>query len=96
MLSSIEGAAISSLKIDGVQHEFQSLDGVVEDVTDIVLNLKKVLIISHKPDPVLITLDVEKEGEVTAGDISPAEGIEIINPEQVILTTDRKQKILPR
>ena len=93
LLSSIEGAAISSLKIDGVQHEFQSLDGVVEDVTDIVLNLKKVLIISHKPDPVLITLDVEKEGEVTAGDISPAEGIEIINPEQVILTTDRKQKI---
>ena len=60
LLSSIEGAAISSLKIDGVQHEFQSLDGVVEDVTDIVLNLKKVLIISHKPDPVLITLDVEK------------------------------------
>jgi len=93
LLSSIEGAAISSLKIDEVQHEFQSLDGVVEDVTDIVLNLKKVLIISHKPDPVLITLDVEKEGEVTAGDISPAEGIEIINPEQIILTTDRKKKI---
>ncbi len=93
LLSSIEGAAISSLKMDGVQHEFQSVDGVVEDVTDIVLNLKKVLIINHKSEPAVITLDVEKEGEITAGDISPVEGIEIINPEQVILTNDRKQKV---
>ena len=53
LLSSIEGAAISSLKMDGVQHEFQSVDGVVEDVTDIVLNLKKVLIINHKSEPLL-------------------------------------------
>lgn len=94
LLSSIEGAAISSLKMDGVQHEFQSVDGVVEDITDIVLNLKKVLIISHKADPVVLTIDVEKEGVVTAADISPAEGIEIVNPEQVILTTDRKQKVV--
>ena len=93
LLSSIEGAAISSLKLDGVQHEFQSIDGVVEDVTDIVLILKKVLVISHKADPVTLTIDVEKEGEVTAGDISPAEGIEIINPEQIILTTDRKLQV---
>ena len=93
LLSSIEGAAISSLKMDGVQHEFQSVDGVVEDITDIVLNLKKVLIINHKSEQAVITLDVEKEGEITAGDISPVEGIEIINPEQVILTTDRKQKV---
>jgi DNA-directed RNA polymerase subunit alpha len=93
LLSSIEGAAISSIKIEGVQHEFQSVDGIVEDVTDIVLNLKKILIISHKAEPVSITLDVEKEGEITAGDISPIEGIEIINPEQIILTTDRMQKV---
>ena len=93
LLSSIEGAAISSLKMDGVQHEFQSVDGVVEDITDIVLNLKKVLIISHKADPVTLTIEVEKDGEVTAADIAPAEGIEIVNPEQLILTTDRKQKI---
>ena len=93
LLSSIEGAAISSMKMDGVQHEFQSVDGVVEDITDIVLNLKKVLIISHKADPVTLTLEVEREGEVTTADIAPAEGIEIINPEQLILTTDRKQKI---
>ena len=93
LLSSIEGAAISSVKIDGVQHEFQSVDGIVEDVTDIVLNLKKILLVSHKAEDVTLTLDVEKEGEVTAGDISLSEGIEIINPEQVILTTDRKQKV---
>ena len=79
--------------MDGVQHEFQSVDGVVEDVTDIVLNLKKVLIINHKSEPAVITLDIEKEGEITAGDIAPVEGIEIINPEQILLTTDRKQRI---
>ena len=94
LLSSIEGAAISSLKIEGVLHEFQSVDGIVEDVTDIVLNLKKILVISHKAEPVVLNLEVEKEGEITAADISPAEGIEIINPEQLILTTDRKQKIV--
>jgi DNA-directed RNA polymerase subunit alpha len=93
LLSSIEGAAISSIKLEGVQHEFQSVDGIVEDVTDIVLNLKKILIVSHKADPVTLTLDVEKEGEITAADISPMEGIEIINPEQMILTTDRKKNI---
>jgi DNA-directed RNA polymerase subunit alpha len=59
---------------------------------DIVLNLKKVLIVSHKAESVTLTLDIEKDGEITAGDISPIEGIEIINPEQLILTTDRKAK----
>jgi DNA-directed RNA polymerase subunit alpha len=93
LLSSIEGAAISSIKLEGVQHEFQSVEGIVEDVTDIVLNLKKVLIVSHKAESVTLTLDIEKDGEITAGDISPIEGIEIINPEQLILTTDRKQKV---
>ena len=93
LLSSIEGAAVSSFKMDGVQHEFQSIDGIVEDVTDIVLNLKKVLIVSHKSENVTLQLEVEKEGEITASDISPIEGIEIINPDQVILTTDSKIKI---
>ena len=69
LLSSIEGAAFSSVKIDNVDHEFQSLDGVVEDITDIVLNLKKVLLVSHKREPVKLLLDVNKEGAVTAGDI---------------------------
>ena len=78
LLSSIEGAAISSLKMDGVQHEFQSVEGVVEDITDIVLNLKKVLIISHKADPVTLTIDIEREGAVTAADISPAEELKLL------------------
>ena len=64
LLSSIEGAAVSSFKMDGVQHEFQSVDGIVEDVTDIVLNLKKVLIVSHKSENVTLQLEVEKEGEI--------------------------------
>src|SRR4249920_4010392 len=61
LLSSIEGSAISSIKIEGVNHEFQSVDGVVEDVTDIVLNLKKVLIISEKREPVKLHLKVNRE-----------------------------------
>ena len=66
LLSSIEGAAISSIKIDGVNHEFQSIDGVVEDVTDIVLNLKKVLIVSHKRETISLTVKANKIGPVTA------------------------------
>ncbi len=93
LLSSIEGAAISSIKIDGVAHEFQSVDGIVEDVCDIVLNLKKILLICHKSEEVVITLDVEKEGEITAGDLSLVDGVEIKNPEQLILTTDRKRRV---
>ena len=93
LLGSIEGAAISSVKIEGVDHEFQSIDGVEEDVTDIVLNLKKILICSHKRKVIKLTLDVEKEGQVTAGDIEPDADIEIVNPEQVICTIDKKRRI---
>src|SRR5881394_874378 len=69
LLSSVEGAAISSIKIDGVNHEFQSIDGVVEDVTDIVLNLKKVLLVSTKREPITLGIKVTKSGKVIAGDI---------------------------
>ena len=91
LLSSIEGAAISSIKIDGVSHEFQSIDGVVEDVTDIVLNLKKVLIVSHKREPLTLQIKVSKSGPVTAADIQADANITIINPEQVICTLDSKK-----
>ncbi len=94
LLSSIEGAAVSSVKIDGVHHEFQSIDGVVEDVTDIVLNLKKLLIVSHSREPVTVMIDIEKDGPVTAGDIQPDANIEILNPGQLICTIDRKQRFL--
>jgi DNA-directed RNA polymerase subunit alpha len=89
LLSSIEGSAISSIKIDGVQHEFQSIDGVVEDVSDIVLNLKKVLIVSQKRETITLQIKVNKEGAVTAGDIQADANIQIVNPEQVICTLDK-------
>jgi len=92
LLSSIEGAAITSIKIDGVQHEFQSIDGILEDVTDIVLNLKKVLVSSEKKEPVQLILDVEKEGAITAGDIQEVSNVSILNPGQVICHLDRKMR----
>mgnify|MGYP002632797079 CR=1 FL=1 len=91
LLSSIEGAAISSIKIEGVSHEFQSIDGVVEDVTDIVLNLKKVLIISHKREPLTLQISVNKSGAVTAADIQADANITIVNPDQIICTLDSKR-----
>jgi DNA-directed RNA polymerase subunit alpha len=91
LLSSIEGSAISSIKIDSVNHEFQSIDGVVEDVTDIVLNLKKILIVSEKREPVKLLLKVNREGPVTAADIQPDANIKIVNPDQVICTLDTKR-----
>ncbi|MCC5789878.1 MAG: DNA-directed RNA polymerase subunit alpha [Opitutales bacterium] len=84
LLSSIEGAAISSVKIEGVQHEFQSVEGISEDVTDIVLNLKKVLFISHKRESVQLRIDVNREGAVTAADIQADSNVEVVNPEQII------------
>lgn len=92
LLSSIEGAAFSSVKIDGVNHEFQSLDGVIEDVTDIVLNLKKVLIISQKRDTVRLYIDVNREGAITAADISEDANIKIVNPDQLICTLDKPRR----
>ncbi|MEJ6603138.1 MAG: DNA-directed RNA polymerase subunit alpha [Verrucomicrobiia bacterium] len=92
LLSSIEGAAISSIKIEGVNHEFQSVDGLVEDVTDIVLNLKKVLIVTageHEETSLLIK--VNRQGAVTAADIEADANITIVNPEQVICTLDTER-----
>src|SRR5229473_1307629 len=89
LLSSLEGAAISSLKIDGAMHEFTTIDGVVEDVTDIVLNLKKILFKAHSREPQLLLLSVNKEGEVTAGDIQVNQNVELVNPKQLICTLDK-------
>lgn len=92
LLSSIEGAAISSIKIEGVDHEFQSVDGIVEDVTDIVLNLKKIKVISNSRENKRLMIDVEKEGPVTAADIQCDADVKIVNPEQVICTLDTKRR----
>jgi DNA-directed RNA polymerase subunit alpha len=93
LLSSIEGAAISSIKIETVQHEFQSIEGVVEDVTDIVLNLKKVLIISQKREPVRLIIKANREGPITAADIQPDPAIQIVNPDQLICTLDKNRPV---
>src|SRR5438874_7334815 len=69
LLSSLEGAAITSIKIDGAMHEFTTVEGVVEDVTDIILNLKKILFKSTAREPQTLLLSVHKDGAVTAGDI---------------------------
>jgi DNA-directed RNA polymerase subunit alpha len=92
LLSSLEGAAITSVRITGAQHEFASLTGVVEDVTDIVLNLKKIKFKAVDHEPRTVTINVNKEGQVTAGDIQTIQGIEVLNTNQIICTLDKKQK----
>ena len=84
MLSSLPGSAITSVKIEGVMHEFQKIDGVVEDVTSIVLALKSIVLKNHSTEPKIIRLSASKEGAVSAGDIDRDADIEIINPELVI------------
>ncbi len=84
MLSSLPGSAITSVKIEGVMHEFQKIDGVVEDVTAIVLALKSIVIKNHSEEDKVIRLYADKEGTVTAGDIDRDADVEIINPDLVI------------
>src|SRR5260221_3683467 len=92
LLSSLEGAGISSVKIEGAPHEFTSITGVVEDVTDIVLNLKKVLLKSHSREPHVVYLSAHKEGAITADDIKSDQVVEVLNPDQHICTLDKKMK----
>jgi DNA-directed RNA polymerase subunit alpha len=92
LLSSIEGGAITNVKIAGANHEFQTLPHVVEDVTDIVLNLKKVKFKCADHEPRTLSISVNKEGEVTAKDIQEVTGVEVVNKNQIICTLDKKQK----
>src|SRR5437879_11837114 len=89
LLSSLEGAAITSIKVDGAMHEFATVEGVVEDVTDIVLNLKKILFKAHTRDPQTLLLTVHKDGEVTAADIQLNQNVELVNHNQHICTIDK-------
>lgn len=93
MLSSLPGDAITSVHIDGVLHEFQTIDGVIEDVTGIILNLKNVVVKNHTTEPKTIKLNVSKEGVVTAADIEKDADVEIINPEQEIATLVKGGKL---
>ena len=84
MLSSLPGSAISTVKIEGALHEFQTLEGVVEDVTTIILNLKKVVLKNHSEENKIIRINATSEGVVTAGDIECDADVEIINKDLVI------------
>ena len=92
LLSSLEGSAVTSIKISGVDHEFTSLPGIMEDVTEIVLNVKRLIVRSTSDTPKTMTISAKKIGPITAGDIVADSSIEIVNEDLVIatLTEDRK------
>lgn len=92
LLSSLEGAAITTVRIEGAPHEFTSLPGVTEDVVDIILNLKKVKFKAQDHDTHRLTISVNRDGAVTAADIQGTHACEVVNPEQHICTLDKKQK----
>jgi DNA-directed RNA polymerase subunit alpha len=95
LVSSLQGAAVVSIRIDGVVHEYATIEGVVEDVTDIILNIKKLNLKLLADDGAVLRLDVKGEGEVKASDIEKNPDVEILNPEQHIATinSDAKLKI---
>ena len=89
LLSSLQGAAITAVKIDGALHEFTSVPDVVEDVTDIVLNMKEVVVRAHSPKTHVLRIDKEGPCEVFAGDIQVSDQIEILNPKHVVCTVSK-------
>ncbi len=93
MLSSIEGAAVTAVKIEGVLHEFSSIPGVIEDVTDIILNLKKIPIKLHLPRVETVTVRVKGPKTVTAGDIQAGSNVEILEKDAVIATLSDEGEI---
>ncbi|MFC0219736.1 DNA-directed RNA polymerase subunit alpha [Pseudochelatococcus lubricantis] len=93
LLSSLQGAAVQAVQIDGVLHEFSSIPGVREDVTDIILNIKAIAIKMQSEGPKRITLRKQGPGAVTAGDIATVGDIQILNPELVLLTLDEGAEI---
>jgi len=92
LLSSIEGSAVTSIKIDGVVHEFSTIHGVVEDVSEIILNIKQLVLHCHSQSPKTVYIELDKKGKITGKDIELDETVEIINPDQYIaaLTKDVK------
>ena len=93
LLSSIPGAAVTSIRIDGVLHEFSTVPGVKEDVTDVILNLKELVVSSESDEPVVMYLRKQGPGDVTAADIAPPTGVEIHNPDLHIATINKKGKL---
>src|ERR1700742_1806852 len=93
LLSSIPGAAVTSIRIEGVLHEFSTVPGVKEDVTDIILNLKGLVVSSEHDEPVVMYLRKQGPGEVSAADITPPAGVEVYNPDLHIATLNGKGKL---
>ena len=93
LLSSIPGAAVTSIRIDGVLHEFSTIPGVKEDVTEIILNIKNIVVSSENDEPVVMYLRKQGPGVVTAGDITPPAGVEVHNPDLHIATINAKGKL---
>ena len=92
LLSSIEGAAVTSVKIEGVLHEFSAIPGVLEDVTQIVLNIKQMVLRSHSRQPKTIVIEKDKKGPVTAGDCETDDVVEVINPDLHLCTLTKTGK----
>lgn len=93
LLSSMPGCAITEVNIDGVLHEYSTIEGVQEDVIDILLNLKNVAVVLHNQDEAIITLNKSGSGQVTAGDFQLTEDVEIANPDLVICTLNDRGSI---
>lgn len=93
LLSSLPGIAVTSIKIDGVLHEFSTIPGVVEDVTEIILNIKGISLMLHGEGPKVVYIDADGEGEVTAADIKADAEVEILNPEHKIATLSGEHKL---
>jgi DNA-directed RNA polymerase subunit alpha len=93
LLSSIPGAAVTSIKIEGVLHEFTTVEGVKEDVTDVILNLKELVVSSDSDEPVVMYLRKQGPGEVTAADIAPPAGVTVHNPDLHIATINKKGRL---
>ncbi|MFH1380725.1 MAG: DNA-directed RNA polymerase subunit alpha [Candidatus Omnitrophota bacterium] len=93
LISSIEGTAVTSVKITGAQHEFSTIKGVVEDVPEIILNIKKLILKSHFKKPKSIFLKVDTKGDIKAKDFETDETVEILNPELHIATLSKKTKL---
>lgn len=93
LISSLQGAAITNVRMDGVLHEFSTIPGVVEDVSDIILNLKGVRLRYLGHDPATMTIEASGEGVVTAGDIKAPPDVEILNPEHIVATLSPDGKL---
>ncbi len=93
LLSSIPGAAVTSIRIDGVLHEFSTIPGVKEDVSELILNFKELVVSSENDEPVVMYLRKQGPGEVTAADITPPAGVEVHNPDLHIATLNAKGKL---